>query len=73
MFFTYRELDNSDELQGIMKRQREIGGSIVAYKQTYSLIVFTFTRLVYELVPSSRSAVLVGVKHALISISCWRH
>ena len=64
----YREIDNSDELPKIAEHLTENGGSIVAYRQTYSFVLVTVSRTVYERVPQGDSAVWVGAKHAILSL-----
>jgi hypothetical protein len=68
MFFFHRETDNSGELPRITERIADNGGSVVAYRQTYSFVFFTISRIVYEYLPRGRSASIVGMKHAVLSL-----
>ena len=68
MHFFHREIDNSDELPKIAERLTENGGSIVAYQQTYSFVLGTVSRVVYEHLPRGKSAVMAGAKHAALSL-----
>ncbi len=66
--FFLREYDNSDDLTWIANRAEETGGSVVMYQQVFSLVIFTVLRTVFVHVPEGRSKVLVGFKHAAISL-----
>jgi len=64
------DTDNSAELPKIAERIANSGGSVVAFRQTYSFILFTTSRMVYEYLPPGRSPIVAGTKHAVISLLC---
>ncbi len=66
--FFFREFDNSEDLPKLIERLGPHGDKIIVYRQVYSLILFTITRTVFEVVPNGRSSVIVGLKHAFISL-----
>ena len=66
--FFLKDFDNSAELPKLVQRLGPYGDSIYAYRQVYSLILFTFRRTIFEVVPNGRSPALVGLKHAIVSL-----